>query len=310
MFEITFLGTAASVPTATRSVSALLVRHESHRFLVDCGEGTQRQLIRSGAGFRRLNSVLLTHGHLDHVLGLGGLVATLSEWEAMDHLTIYGGASALSAARDLLEDVVLPRAGGRLALDFTPLSPGPVIEAPRFRLSALPLRHAREDAYGFVFEDKPQRHFDEGAAHRLGVPEDRARHRLAHGDAVTLDDGRRIAPEDVLGDAEPGTKLVVLGDTDSTEGLIEPLRDADALVIEATYLDADRVLADSHGHITAGDAARLAMTAGVHALYLNHISGRYNEADILTEARAYYPGAEIAHDLDQVSVIRKRPDGG
>jgi ribonuclease Z len=310
MFEITFLGTAASVPTATRSVSALLVFHESHRFLVDCGEGTQRQLIRSGAGFRRLDSVLLTHGHLDHVLGLGGLVATLSEWEPMDHLTIYGGTNALSAARDLLEGVVLPRAGSLLALDFAALSPGPVIEDARFRLSAVALRHAREDAYGFIFEDKPQRHFDEDAAHRLGIPEGRARHRLAHGEAVTLDDGRRVAPEDVMGEAKPGTKLVVLGDLDSTEGLVEPLRGADALVLEATYLDADRALADSHGHITAGDAARLATAAGVHALYLNHISGRYDEADILTEARAIFPGAKIAHDLDRVSVIRKRPDGG
>lgn len=310
MFEITFLGTAASVPTATRSVSALLVFHEAHRFLVDCGEGTQRQLIRSGAGFRRLDSVLLTHGHLDHVLGLGGLAATLSEWEPMDHLTIYGGASALSAARDLLDDVVLPRAGARLALDYIELAPGPVIEDPRFRLSAVALRHAREDAYGFIFEDKPQSHFDEAAAQRLGIPEGRARHRLAHGEAVTLEDGRRVEPAAVMGDAQPGTKLVVLGDTDGTEGLVEPLRDADGLVIEATYLDADRVLADSHGHITAGDAARLAAAAGVRALYLNHISGRYDETDILAEAQTYYRDAQIAHDLDRVSVIRKRPGEG
>jgi ribonuclease Z len=281
MFEITFLGTAASVPTATRSVSALLVFHESHRFLVECGEGTQRQLIRSGAGFHRLDSVLLTRGHLDHVLGLGGLAATLSEWEPMDHLTIHGGASALSATRDLLKDVVLSRAGNRLALDFAPLSPGPVIEDQRFRLSAMPLCRARDDAYGFIFEVKPQRHFDSDAAQRLGIPEGRAHHRLAHSEASTFHGGRRVAPEDVMG---PGTKLVVLGDTDGTEGLIEPLRDAGTLVVEATYLEADRALADSHGHITAGDAARLAADAGVQALHLNHVSGRYDEANILVEA--------------------------
>ncbi len=308
MFDLIFLGTAASVPSATRGVSSLLVLHDRHRFLVDCGEGTQRQLIKSGFGFRRLDRILLTHGHLDHVLGLGGLMATFSEWEPMQRVTLYGGASALAVAHDLIDAVILPRAGEHLDLDFVDLTPGPVIEDTGFRLSAVPLRHADEDAYGFVFEEKPRHHFREGAAETLGVPKGPARHRLAHGETIMRADGTTVAPDDVLGPALQGTKLVVLDDMDATENLAGPLSGADALVIEATYLDTDRNIARSHGHITAGDAARLAADAGVKALYLNHISDRHGEDELLAEARAHFPTARIAHDFDQVKVIRERAE--
>src|SRR3546814_20027320 len=106
MIEVTFLGTAASVPSVERGLSSLLVRQGRERFLVDCGEGTQRQLIRSGIGFRQLDRVLLTHGHLDHLLGLGGFAGTINLWRTTERLTIHAGATALCLARPDRKSVV------------------------------------------------------------------------------------------------------------------------------------------------------------------------------------------------------------
>lgn len=306
MFEVVFLGTAASVPTAERGMPALLVSHGAKRYLVDCGEGTQRQLLLAGLGYRHIDTVLLTHGHLDHVLGLGGLAATFSEWGASEHMTIYGGADALAEARRFLEGVVMPEAGRRLGLDFRPLAPGVVIEDEAIRISAFGVEHRNTDSYGFIFDDKPMRHFDAEKAAALGIPRGPARQRLVAGEAVTLADGRSVTPGEVLGPRVRGARLVVAGDVADAGALTDVARGADTLIIEATYAEAEADLARAHGHITAGQAARLAVEAGVGALWLTHVSARYRGPELEAEARAVFPNTRVATDFERMRVVHAR----
>lgn len=302
MFEVIFLGSAASVPTAERGMPSMLVQHGRCRFLVDCGEGTQRQLLKSGVGYRRLDTVLLTHGHLDHVLGLGGLAATFSEWGTIERLAVYGGVDALREAKRFLGGVVMPEAGSSLTIDYVALKPGVVFEDETLELSAFPVAHRNTDSFGFVFADKPQRHFDVAKAAALGLPEGPQRHALARGRAVRLDNGRQVSPDDVLGPLRPGARLVVVGDTQETDNLHDVARAADVLVIEATYSERETGQARTFGHITAAEAARLARDAGVGALYLTHLSARYEGPELEAEARAIFPRSRVVDDFERITI--------
>ncbi|WP_119459485.1 MBL fold metallo-hydrolase [Rhodospirillaceae bacterium SYSU D60014] len=302
MIEVTFLGTAASIPSAERGLSSLLVRQGGERFLVDCGEGTQRQLIRSGIGFRRLDRVLLTHGHLDHLLGLGGLAGTINLWRTTDRLTIHAGAAALRLARTLLLDVTWPAGPPPLALEFVEVLSGPIYESEALRVTAFPVRHHAPDCFGFLFEERRHQPLIRARLEELGVPSGPERARLAGGEPVTLPDGRHVDPEDVLGPAKPGARLAVIGDTESVEDLVDHVRDADALVIESTFLDTDADKARARSHLTIGQAAWLARTAGIERLYLTHISSRYRLADIEAEAAAAFPRVSVARDFDRFQV--------
>ncbi|MDP1778769.1 MAG: MBL fold metallo-hydrolase, partial [Anaerolineales bacterium] len=159
MFEILFLGTSASAPSAKRGLSGLVVSHNEYRFLIDCGEGTQRQILQSGIGFKRLTRVLLTHGHLDHILGLGGLLSTLLRWESIDELTIFGGRSTLERVRTLLYDVVLRGNQPPMPLILNEIKPGIIFEADDFTVTAFSVTHRGPDCLGFVFEEKARRPF-------------------------------------------------------------------------------------------------------------------------------------------------------
>ena len=299
MFDLVFLGTAASIPQDDRNQPALLVSAGSLRFLIDCGEGTQRQLLRSGAGFRRLSRILLTHGHLDHVLGIPGLLATVALQQESDGVTIHGGAKTLSEVARMLEGV-----WGRapVGVRFGPLAAGEAIAEEGFSITAFPVAHHGTDSRGFAFDSTPRRHLRRERLAELDVPDGPIRKELAEGRAVTLPDGRRIDPADILDQEESRTRLVVVGDTETTEGLEDHVRGADLLVIEATFLQRDAATARTHRHLTAAESAALARDAGVKRLVLNHISGRYPAGEILAEARQIFPSAEIASDFDKYSV--------
>ncbi len=306
MFELIFLGTSASAPSVHRGLSANVVLYNEYRFLIDCGEGTQRQILQSNLGFKRLNKILLTHGHLDHILGLGGLVSTFSRWEAIDKLEIYGGAWTLERVKDLLLRVVLRGDKLPVKLEFIPLQSGPFLEDHTFQLSAFPVTHRGADSFGFLFEEKSRRPFLNDKAEVLEVPFGPERRKLVAGEAITLADGRIIQPDEVLGAEIPGAKLVFVGDAGRTDNLLEVAQDADTLVIEATYLEPDAEMAHHFSHLTAAQAARLAREAGVQQLYLTHISRRYREQDVLDEARAIFPNTVVARDFDRVKVMKER----
>lgn len=304
MFEILFLGTSASAPSAKRGLSAQIVSHNEYRFLVDCGEGTQRQILQSGVGFKRLTRVLLTHGHLDHILGLGGLMSTFLRWEAIEELEIYGGRQTLDRVHDLLYGVVLRGNQPPMPLRLLEIKPGVIFETDDFSVTAFPVTHRGPDCFGYAFEGKARRPFLSEKADALSVPFGPERSRLVAGETITLADGKRVTPDDVLGPLERGTKLVVVGDTGRTDNLVEVARDADALVIESTYLDDEADMATEFSHLTARMGADLATKAGVKKLILTHLSRRYREKDVLAEAQALFPNVSVARDFDVFQVKR------
>ncbi len=305
MFEVIFLGTSSSAPSVHRGLSSHIVLHRQYRFMIDCGEGTQRQILKSGLGFKRLDKVLLTHGHLDHILGLGGLVSTLSRWESLDRLDIYGGAHTLQRVSNLLFKVVFPDALPPAEINLIELQPGLIMADDKFTLSAFPVEHRGPDCFGFVFEEKPHRPFLNEKAEALGVPFGPERSHLVQGYPVTLSDGRIIRPDDVLGEAQPGVKYVHIGDVGRTDNLVEICSRADALVIESTYTEEEGQLASQFGHLTAARAAQLARAANVKTLILTHLSRRYHERDVRHEARAIFHNTYVARDLDHFRITRE-----
>jgi ribonuclease Z len=304
VFEILFLGTSASAPSAKRGLSAQIVKHDEYRFLIDCGEGTQRQILQSGIGFKQLTRILLTHGHLDHILGLGGLMSTFMRWEAIEELEIFGGKNALERVRALINEVVLRGANPPMALHYREIGPGVLFETDDFMVTAFPVTHRGPDCLGYSFEEKARRPFLPEKATELGVPFGPERRRLVEGQSITLANGEVISPEDVLGPLQRGTKLVVVGDTGRTDDLLPHAQGADALVIESTYLDEEIEMARQFSHMTAKGAAELAVKAGVKQLILTHISRRYREKDVLAEAQSIFPGAVVARDFDNYTVRR------
>jgi ribonuclease Z len=305
LFEILFLGTSASAPSAKRGLSAQVVIHNEYRFLVDCGEGTQRQILQSGLGFKNLTRILLTHGHLDHILGLGGLMSTFLRWEAIEELDIFGGRATLDRVHDLLYGVVLRGNVPPMPLRLNEIKPSTFFEADDFTVTAFAVSHRGPDCLGYTFEVKARRPFLPERANELGVPFGPERRDLVAGKEITLPDGRRITPEDVLGPLQKGVKLVVVGDAGKTDNLIEICRDADALVIESTYLDEDAEMAGQFSHLTARQAAELAIKAGVKKLILTHISRRYREKDVLKEAQSVFPNTVVARDFDSFQIKRE-----
>ncbi len=305
MFELVFLGTSASRPTAARGLPALMVLHETERFLVDCGEGTQRQLMRAGLGYRRLSRIFLTHAHLDHVLGLAGLVASLGEGAAEPVLTLYGGAETIDLVRRLIKDVVLPETDQRVDIRFEAIVTGVPIACQTVRVVPVPVIHRGGGSFGYLFEEPASRPFDAARAERLGVTPGPMRHLLREGQSVRGADGHVITPDDVMGAPEPGTRLLVIGDTAEIVSLLPYAKDIDGLVVEATFLDHERDKARQNGHLVAADAARLARDAGVGTLILTHISARYEGHEILAEARAIFPAAQLASDLARFKIPKR-----
>lgn len=304
MFEILFLGTSASAPSAKRGLSAAIVSHDEYRFLVDCGEGTQRQILQSGAGFKRLTRILLTHGHLDHILGLGGLLSTFLRWEAIEELEIFGGRSALDRVHDLLYGVVLRGKQPPMPLSMREIKPGIFFEADDFTVTAFSVTHRGPDCLGYIFETKARRPFLAEKADELGVPFGPERRELVNGKTVALADGRTVKPDDVLGAWQKGTKLVFVGDTGRTDDILKNCLNADALVIESTYLNSEAEMARQFSHLTAQRAAELAREAGVKKLILTHLSRRYRERDMLAEAQAIFPDSVVARDFDSFQIKR------
>ena len=293
-----FLGTAGAAPSAHRGAPGHLVRRGGDRILVDCGEGTQRQLLRSGVGLVDVDDVLITHCHADHVLGLPGMLKTFALRARETPLQLYGppGLTELMAT---LRPVI-----GRLTykVDVRQLSPGDAVERDGYRVHAFATdHHVPSVGYALVEDERPGR-FDIDAARDLGVPEGPLFGLLQHGEAVTLDTGATIRSDAVVGEARPGRTLVFSGDTRPCKGLFQACVGADVLVHEATFLEEEADRAAETGHTTALQAGRLAREAGVRLLALTHISTRHPGREILAEARSEFPAAVLPRDFDSIEV--------
>ena len=307
MFELVFLGTSAAAPSIHRGLPAVAVLAGEQRFLVDCGEGTQRQILRSGIGFKRLNRIFLTHAHLDHLLGLGGLLSTFGRWEAMDEIFIWGGLPAIERAQALVYEVVFRKETPPVPIYFIRTLPGKTLfKGRKFSVRAFPVAHRGRECYGYIFEEDSRRPFLADKADALGVPAGPERGQLVAGKPITLPNGRRVHPDQVLGAVIKGAKVVITGDLGRTDNIRQAVQDADALVIESTYLDADADVAAQVGHITARQAAELALECNVKYLFLTHVSRRYREFEVINEARQYFPNSYVVRDLDHFAVFRDK----
>lgn len=282
-----------------------MVIHEGQRFLLDCAEGTQRQILKSGLGFKDLRRIFLTHGHLDHILGVGGLTSTFGRWEAINRIEIYGGRWALDRVRDLMK-VVLRGKEVDIQIDYVEVKPGVIVREKNLEISAFGVLHRGAGCFGYVLQEKSKRPFLVERAEALGVPAGPERRRLVAGESITLADGRVVQPTDVLGELVAGTKLVYVGDVARIDEVIAPARDADALVLESTYVAEDVEIARKFGHITAAEAAQCARLANVRQLYLTHISRRYSNAAIEADVRSIFPPTIVCADLDRAVVKREK----
>jgi len=304
MFELTFLGTSSSAPSVRRGLSSQLITHEQFRFLLDCGEGTQRQILRSGLGFKRLDTVLLTHGHLDHILGLGGLLSTLARWENLGEINVYGGRRALARVNNLLK-VVFPGHKPPTGIHLNTLEAGVIMKNGRFQLSTFPVLHRGSDSFGYIFEEEERRPFLSEKADALGVPFGPERGKLVAGESVMLENGRLITPDDVLGDSIPGVKYVHIGDIGViNDTILAACEGADVLVMEATFLSEEADMAKKFGHMTAARSATLAKESGVKTLILTHLSRRYHARPVRKEAQAIFPNTFVANDFDQFQISK------
>jgi ribonuclease Z len=296
--DLVFLGTAASAPTAARGTAATLLRRGGDRILVDCGEGTQRQLLRSDAGLVDLEHVFLTHLHADHVLGLPGMLKTFGLRGREVPVTVYGprGTRALLGALGVVV--------GRVAypLEIRELGPGEGVERDGYRMEAFAVRHGTS-AVGYALrEDARPGRFDVDAADALGVPSGPERGALQRGEAVTLPDGRTIEAHNVVGAARRGRVVVLTGDTAPAASVVEAAAEADVLVHEATFLADERERARETDHSTAGEAALVAREAGVGLLVLTHLSARYPPGEVADEARQLFPRTVVPRDFDLLEV--------
>ena len=296
--DIVFLGTAGSAPSPSRGVSATLIRRGGERILLDCGEGTQRQLLRSSVGLVDVDAIAFTHFHGDHLLGLPGLLKTYALRNRERALDLYG-PEGLRAVLRVLEPLV-----GRLPfpLRVRELEPGDHVPGDGYALEVSGVAHrAPALAWALVEESRPGR-FDVARARTLGVPEGPLYGMLQRGEPVTLEDGRAIDPAQVVGEGRAGRRIVFSGDTRPCDSLRAAATGADVLVHEATFVGDERERARETGHSTAAEAAELAAEVGVDLLALTHLGARAQVRLVKAEARELHPNTVVPRDFDTIDV--------
>jgi ribonuclease Z len=296
--DLVFLGTSGSAPTASRAPTALLVRRGGDRLLFDCGEGTQRQLMRSTVGLPDLEEIFITHYHGDHYLGLPGMLKTFQLRQREVPLAIYGPPGL----NDLFSG--LRRVFGRInyPLELVEVRPGDTLQRDEYRVLAFPVDHGVSALGWALVEDERPGRFDSEAADRLGVPFGPERGALQRGEAVTLPDGRMLAAAEVVGPPRPGRRIVIPGDTAPVETVRALAQGADVLVHEATFTEEERERAAETLHSTARQAAEAAQAADVRLLALTHVSPRFFGPELLAEAQAVFERTVVPRDFDLIEV--------
>ena len=298
--RVVFLGTAGSIPTTRRALPAIAVRREDELIIFDCGEGAQRQMIRARVGFHKKTKIFITHMHGDHVLGLPGVMQTMSLLNRKKELEVFGPIG-VKAFVEAIERTV------QFALTFpikvNEIREGIVCEEKEYKVQAVCADHVISAlAYALIEKPRPGR-FNEERAMNLGVPKGPLWSKLQHGGNVKLSNGKIIRPDDVLGKQRSGRKLVYTGDTRPSKALLELSKNADLLIHEATLGDELKERAFEDGHSTPSQAAKTAKSARAKRLILTHISARYGTTDsLLKQAKKTFKNVEIAEDFMRIDL--------
>ncbi len=294
--QVIFLGTAGSVPTTTRSLPAIAIRRKGELILFDCGEGVQRQMLKANLGFNRKMKVFITHMHGDHILGLPGLIQTMSLLDRSKTLEVYGPAR-LKEFIEAIEKIV------QFSLTF-PIEiaeierEGLVCEEKEYEVYATWAAHSTPAfAYSLIEKSRPGKFYPEKAK-ELGIPEGALWSKLQHGLTVRLSSDRIVMPEEVVGPPRLGRKIVYTGDSRFSNSLVELAKNADLLIHDCTFDDELVERAEEDGHSTPSQAARTAKKANVKQLVLIHVSARYKTPDlILEQARKGFSNVDVAEDF-------------
>jgi len=298
--KVVFLGTSGGQPTPRRSLPAVALHHEGEIILLDCGEGTQTQIMRKGLGFGRITKIVVTHIHGDHLSGLMGLLMTFSLLERETPITIYGPSELASFYKSMERDI---RLHTKFQVTVLPLKAGVFDRGEDYHLEAFPLMHSAP-CFGVALQEKlrPGR-FNLERARELGVPEGPMFGMLQRGEDVVLEDGRVVSPADVLGAPRAGRRVVYVTDTLYYPGVVPFCRNADLLIHEAMFSADMEHEAKMRKHSTSVQAATIAKDAEAKRLVMTHISARYIDTTPLRdEARAVFPASDVARDLMEIDV--------
>jgi ribonuclease Z len=300
MLTVTFLGTSAARPTVERNVSGLALVREGETLLFDCGEGTQRQMMRYGVSFA-LNDIFFTHFHGDHFLGVIGLVRTLGLQGRLEPLRLWGP----KGAKQVLKSAILLGVEREpFPVEVQEVKVGEVVARDGYGLHVFTTEHGGESIGYALVEDERYGRFDPEQARALGIPEGPLWGKLQRGEAVGLPDGRMVGSEEVVGQRRPGRKVVITGDTRPCASVVDAAAGADLLVHEATFGEEEKERAKETNHSTARDAAQVALAAKVRKLVINHLSARYSISaeELVKEAREVFPEVVAAKDGMTVDV--------
>jgi ribonuclease Z len=299
--SLRFLGTAASRPTVERNVAALAVMREGETLLFDCGEGTQRQMMRYHVSFA-VADVFFTHFHADHVIGIIGLMRTMSLQGRTDRLTLWGPRGATRVLRRA-EQFGFDRLG--FPVEITEIEPNQPLRRNGYDVIPFEVDHRGSASLGYaIVEETRKGRFNPELAREMGIPEGPLWGEIHRGNVVRLPDGRTVDPSLLVGPTRPGRRIVITGDTRPCASTTEMARDADLLVHEATFGDEEAERAVETGHSTAREAAMVARDADARRLVLTHFSARYSHdaTELEREARQLFPKVLAARDGTEIDV--------
>lgn len=297
MIQIVFLGTSCMVPTADRNHVAIFLKYKGEGILIDCGEGTQRQMKIAKISPSEIDRILISHWHGDHVLGLPGLIQTLNASEYNKNLRIYGPKGTKKYVEKMLQTFFFDN---RIEIEIIEINKKRIIDTPEYYIEAYPLEHIIE-CYGYTFVEKPRRRINVQYVKKLGIPQGPLLGELQRGNDIIFK-GKKISVKDATYIVE-GKKIGFIMDTVLTKNCFEIAKDADLLVCEAAFTSSLEEKAQERKHMTSAQAAHLAQGAGAKKLVLFHFSQRYKDInELLEDAKQYFENVVCANDFMKLKV--------